>query len=300
MHTCRALLALLLCSTAAARAQEVEPLIARPLTLPRGRVDLTLHGTYTNWASGAGGLIPTSLAGESLALGVDFGASDRVQPGLAIALPIDPGAGFGSVLGSIALATGPTSAMRLDAGYERFGFNGNGTAGFNHVNRFFGGLGAAIKHPIGPTVAFLSGRVGAVHFGHFANVGDNGTGLYLGSSFLPETSSDFFVVSGGDNNGPTNIGINLPAGVLFQPDPHLAVTLQAGYSVAIVIPKSGSTSALHFIPVGMEAVLTPNRLVDIGLRFFLDGYVAESGPGGFDRTSYFDMRQLMLWLRIHA
>ena len=97
MHTCRALLALLLCSTAAARAQEVEPLISRPLTLPRGSVDFTAHLTYANWSAGS-----TSIDGESLAAGLDFGATDTVELGLAAAFPVNPGAGFGSIVGSVA------------------------------------------------------------------------------------------------------------------------------------------------------------------------------------------------------
>ena len=52
MPCLRALIALLLCATAA-RAQKLQPLIERPLILPHGTVDLTLQGTYTNWATGA-------------------------------------------------------------------------------------------------------------------------------------------------------------------------------------------------------------------------------------------------------
>jgi len=59
-------------------------------------------------------------------------------------------------------------------------------------------------------------------------MGDSGTGLNVGASGLTEASSDFLVVSAGNNSSGANLGINLPAGLLMQPDPHLAITLQAG------------------------------------------------------------------------
>jgi hypothetical protein len=51
------------------------------VTLPRGAVDLTIHGTYTNWAAGAvasGAGLPSTFTGETLALGADFGANGYV------------------------------------------------------------------------------------------------------------------------------------------------------------------------------------------------------------------------------
>src|SRR5262245_4469069 len=200
MPTFRALVVGVLCS-AAASAQQVEPVIARPPTLPKGAVDLTLHGTYTNWGTSffAGGGGPTSLAGETLAWGVDYGATDQVQLGLAMALPINPGASFGSILGDTMVRVGKDSALRVDAGYERIGFNGDNTSLVSHTDRYFGGLGAQIKVPLSPAVALVSGRSDAVHFAHFNNIGDNGTGLYIGGSGLTELSSDFFVFSGGSN-----------------------------------------------------------------------------------------------------
>jgi len=298
MTISRAAVALVLCGTAAS-AQRLEPLISRPLVLPRGAFDLTLHGTYTNWSSSAPGAI--ALDGETLALGVDFGIGDRAQLGLATALPINPGAGFGSVLGSAAFATKSSVAVRLDAGFERIGLNGNNTSFISHTNRYFGGLGVPIKAPITPTMAFVSGRTGAVQFGHFNNTGSAGTGFYVGSSALAETSSDVFVISGGDNDSSTNIGINLPAGLLLQPDPHLAVTLLTGYSITIIAPNTSGaqTSAFHFLPVGLEAVVTPVPRLDLGARFFLDGYIAQTGGNLRLNAGYFDLRELMFWTRVH-
>src|SRR3954447_8417509 len=145
MSTARTLLAVLVCS-AAAHAAQFQPVIERPLTLPRGAFDLTLQGTYTNWSTA--GLVgaPLSIAGETLALGGDFGASDAAQLGFALALPVNPGAGFGSILGSAAFPVSKSAALRIDAGFENFGFNGDtaGISGNTHVSRFFGGVGARI------------------------------------------------------------------------------------------------------------------------------------------------------------
>src|SRR5216684_8440396 len=200
-----------------ARAEEPQPLIERPITLARGAIDLTVHGTYTNWATGAAaGAGPSSLAGETLALGADFGATDQAQLGLGVALPINPGAGFGSLFASAAFALDKRTAVRVAAGYERIGFNGDNTSGFNHTNRYFAGLGVRLKVPLGPTLAFVTGRTGAVHFGHFNNIGDKGTGTYVGASGQTEAASDFVVFSTGNNNSSTNLGFNLPAGLLLQ------------------------------------------------------------------------------------
>src|SRR6266849_5724877 len=197
MCNLRPLLAVLLCG-AAAHAQELQPLIDRPVTQPRGAVELTAHGTYTNWDARAFvGPGTGSLTGETLALGADFGATDLVELGLATALPINPGAAFGSILGSAAFAVDKAIALRVDAGFENFGVNGDNTGGSSHISRYFAGLGARIKVPISPNIAFVTGRTGAIHFGHFNNVGFSGVGLYNGASRLTEASSDVLVLSGG-------------------------------------------------------------------------------------------------------
>jgi hypothetical protein len=298
MVLCRALIALLLCG-AAVHAEELLPLIARPITLPADRLDLTVNGTYTNWSTPSAeetNLGP--LEGETLVLGADFGATDRVQPGLAAALPVHPGAGFGSVVASVALAVHRNVALRFDVGYERIGLNGDNTATFSHTNRYFGGIGVPIKIPIGPSVAFVAGRTGAVQFGQFENIGFAATGNYVGSQF-PGSSSDFLIVSGGNNDSGTIFALNLPAGLLLQPDPHLALTLQAGYAVASTSAPPGRLgTTTHFIPVGLEAVVTPVQRLDLGARFFVDGYVAQSGSAFI--PGYFDLRTLTIWLRVHA
>src|SRR6266852_1628180 len=116
MRNPRPLLAVLLCG-AAAHAQELQPLIDRPVTQPRGAVELTAHGTYTNWDARAFvGPGTGSLTGETLALGADFGATDLVELGLATALPINPGAAFRSILVIAAVSGYKAIPLRVVAG----------------------------------------------------------------------------------------------------------------------------------------------------------------------------------------
>lgn len=300
MRIAGAWMALWLCAFSAG-ASDVEPLATRPITLRRGAVELTVNGIYTNWSGSAFAVSTGSFSGETLALGVDFGVSDRVQFGVATAMPIEPGAAFGSVLASVAVALDQRSAVRLDAGYENFGVNGGNFLADTHTDRYFSGVGAGVRLPIGPMLSFVSGRTGAVQLGNFMNIGDRGIGTYFGASFFTEGGADFFVLSGGNNGSPTNIGINLPAGLLLQPDPHFALTLQTGYSVDISIPSGGGdAAALHFIPVGLEAVVSPFAALDIGSRLFIDGYVARSGGAGGTTPGYLDLRALLLWIRVRV
>src|SRR5438067_1583629 len=68
MLTSRTLIALLLSGAAASAQETIRPVIDRPITLPEGKFDLTLHGTYTNWGnSSSAGAGSSSLTGETLA-----------------------------------------------------------------------------------------------------------------------------------------------------------------------------------------------------------------------------------------
>jgi len=78
-----------------------------------------------------------------------------------------------------------------------------------------------------------------------------------------------------------------------QPHPQLALTLQAGYSAMI---NTTTGTAAHFVPVGVEAIISPISSLEIGASFLLDGYVGQSGNSTLD-LSYFDQRTLTLWFR---
>jgi len=68
------------------------------------------------------------------------GTTDQVQLGLGLALPINPGAGFGSILASADVAVDEKIALRTDVGFESVGFNGNNSAGTSHTSRYFAGV----------------------------------------------------------------------------------------------------------------------------------------------------------------
>jgi len=284
----------------AVRADELA-VIDRPITLPAGAVEAMIRSDISNWDFDN----TDALTGATLGASVDFGITSGVQLGLAVVAPIAPGAGFGSIYASAAFALGRAAALRLDAGYERFGFNGTGAdqAGANS-NTVFGGVGVPIKVPITSTLAFVSGSTGAMNFAHFTNVGSNGTGLYLGANTIGSEGADLISVesgngvNGGNDNSGVAISVNLPVGLMFQPDPHFAITLRTGYSAAISLPSDSSgNEAYHFIPVGLDVVVSPVKLLDIGASFALAGYVGNTGGSADPGINYADIRAFSVWAR---
>jgi hypothetical protein len=195
-----------------------------------------------------------------------------------VALPIDPGASFGSALLSGAFASSPQMAFRLDVGVERIGTNGYCCGRDYHTVRWLLGLGPYFRVPLAAKIDFVWGHGGAVRLSRFFNVetrfrgGPGSVGFYYGGSYFPlGAGSDALVVSSGDNNSGTVIDLNLPLGLMLRPDPHLSLTLQAGYSAVIGIPSGGGNAvAEHYLPVGLEAVVSPITRLDIGLNLVFD------------------------------
>ncbi len=74
----------------------------RPLTLPHGLVAPSLQVDIYNVGIHDSGL-DFAGTGESLTAALDVGVTDHVQFGLAIGFPINPGAGFGTVLAGVAI-----------------------------------------------------------------------------------------------------------------------------------------------------------------------------------------------------
>lgn len=300
----RSCLAALVCA-AAAHAQDENPLLTRPVTLPRGSVDLTLHGTYSNWYIGPTTEVPSTWTGGTFALAVDFGVTDSLQLGLAAAFPISPAHSFGSVIGSALVAVDGDAAVRFDAGLERVGLNGSDLPlSSTHSTRYFGGIGARLRFPVLPTIAFVVGRAGAVEFGAFNNVGDGQAAYYTGASMSPAGSADLVAISGGDAQTPTRIAVSVPAGFLVQPHPAVAVTIQSGYALTTLASNTSSsasgTPVSHYVPLDVElAVSTPLPALELGTRLLFSGCVGQSGMSGRE-PGYFDQRSLMFWLRLRA
>lgn len=139
----------------------------------------------------------------------------------------------------------------------------------------------------------MSGKTDAINFAQFTNLAANGQGSYFGSSVFPNNGTDFISIASNTQSG-NGFNVNLPIGVLVQPDPHFAFVIHSGYSAPIAIPSSGSTEVEHFIPVGLDLIVTPNKQVDIGLSFARVGLVASSNGNS---PGYTDIFNAALWLR---
>lgn len=271
------------------------PLADRPLNLPRGALELDLAGHYSNWSGTA--LDSGSVSGEAAAASVAFGVSSGVQLGATLALPINPGFGFGTVAANGLFSLGRDSAFRVDLGWDRLGTNGSG--GFVSAgDTYFGGLGAPLRFKLGQGVALVSGRTGGFELAHFINLGASGTGLYYGASTLGFATGDLLTVahSTGSSSASDSTAINLtvPVGVMLQAADALAFTLWSGYHLSW-FSDGATTSAVHFIPLGLDAVFSPAPALDLGASFNLPGRV-----GGDLKAGYTDLRDVAVWVRFRT
>jgi hypothetical protein len=306
--------ALVLCSLSRGAFGEASPdphgRDTRPITLPAGTVELTLLGNYSTWRGGS--LTRDPLSGESGGLGVDIGLGDRAQIGLAAAVPLNPGATFGSAMIDATFAVTSHTAVRLDFAVERAGTNG-GTGSNSHWVRNLAGAGLYMRLPLSSNVEFVWGRPGAIGLSRFLNLGINeyGTGgkaEYAGGSFFPERvgivlasgGGDTLMFSTGSHDSGTIVSFNIPLGILVRPVPQLSLTLQAGYAGALFAPQGPSvvsTFMQHFVPVGLEAVLSPIAPLDVGVNVLLDNYIGMT-PGGLRGPGLFDQCTVLLWFRL--
>lgn len=270
------------------------PLIDRPITLPGGAVEVDLLGDFSRWSAQS-----SSATGESGAVGIEWGFGGGGQFGLTVALPLQPGFGFGTVAASAAFAVTDSVAIRLDAGYDRLSLTGNtGEVGNFTQDFLFGALGAPFKVRLDRGVALVSGDVGAFKAGHFTNVGQNGAALYLGASFTPVSPAGLVTISKplSDSSG-TIITVNAPIGLLFQPAEAFAVTVRTAY-LAEIFTGSGDTSTSQFVPLHADMVISPAPSLDVGLTFGVAGQV--KGDPILAPTGFFDVFDAALWLRLHA
>jgi hypothetical protein len=257
-------------------------LIDRPLILPTNFLEVSLLGNLSNEGAGT--------SGAATALGVEVGSGEG-QAGLAVALPVNPDFGFGSVAGSLAYSLTRQAAFRIDLGFD----HSQGHDGRADTNFYYGAVGLPAKVRLSPWLALVSGRVGAIDFAHFVNLNDGGgSGFYQGAGQNAFSSSNLLTFTK-QEDGPTQIGVNLPAGLLIQVADSLALTLRAGYEV-IISTSTGDTK--HFLPVGLEAVYSPTRDFDLGASFSLPGPIATTVSSS--SLGYTDIRLAVLWLRFRT
>jgi hypothetical protein len=290
--------ALVLLPCAAFAAPEAYPisLIDRPLILPAGKIEFGLLGNLSNWSES-----DTSITGEAGVAGVEFGFGGG-QLGVALALPLNPGFAFGSIAGSAAFAISAQSALRLDFAYDRVGFNGGdnlSTTG-SSTNLLSGGLGVPFQVRLAPNLSLVSGRIGAMNFAHFTNVGANGVAIYAGAGDVPFSAADLVVITGStESGGGSRLAINVPLGLLIQVAPPFSITLRAGYEGFFALSGGGSTE--HFLPLGVDAVFATPGGADVGASFSLAGSL-NSATATFagNVPGYLDIQMFTLWLRFRT
>jgi hypothetical protein len=278
-------LAVVLLFPCAALAQPYPPrYIDRPLVLPGGVVEAGLLGNLTNLSDGSNG------GAGAADVEIGFG---QAQLGLVLALPVAPGFGFGSLGASGALAIGRQSALRLDFLYDHATFDaGNPIIGGGSADLISIGLGVPFRIPLDRSISLVSGKVGAMHFAHFINLGNNGATVYLGGMGLPLDVSDLFVFSTALDSGDKQLVFNLPLGLMIQPVEIFSVTLRAGFET-IMVPDP-SLRAVFFVPLGADAVLSVSQTVDVGLTFSIDGLVGTTAAA---TTDYAGFRMASLWVK---
>ena len=276
MRSIAAAFLLLPCAASAQPWLEKFPAAAidRPLTLPEDTVELSLLAASSSDSG--------TSTGGSAALGVELGVGDG-QAGIAVAVPAIPGFGFGSVVGSASYLIDPRLAFRVDLAFD----HSQGDVGRPNFNFYALGGGLPAKLKLSPELALITGRVGAMGFAHFANLSVGGVGFYRGAS-LPFEGADLVVYTKQEDAG-SQLMLQLPLGLVYQPARFLAITARAGYQVMIVTSGDGVTR--HFLPLGLEAVVSAGRSVDVGASFGLAGEVQGGG-------SYADTVMGEVWLRV--
>jgi hypothetical protein len=256
-------------------------LIDRPLLLPAGHFDVQLLGNVSSQAQPDG----STSTGEVGAIGLELGDGEQ-QFGLALALPVSPELTFGSVVGGLAQAITPAVAVRIDLAFD----HGKSHDATPDLNVYTIGAGLPFKVRLTHELALVGGSAGALAFAHFTNLDAGGVNDYLGTASTLFSSSDLIVYSRRDDRAAL-FAINAPIGLLWQPLPVLSLTLHTGY--ALLLSGEDGSSPRNFLPLGLEVVVSPAKLLDVGASFSVAGPLG--APAG-----YLDIRLFTLWLRFHA
>jgi hypothetical protein len=265
-----------------------QPIIDRPLVLPKGASEVALRSDFTSIGP-AGASAAYGFAG-SASIEVGLG---KAQLGLDLSVPIE-GFTFGSIYGSAAAALQPQMAMRIDVGYDREVQDRGPSRPVEAEGLVTVGIGLPFEVRLARNVSFVSGRVGAMSFAHFVNFTQNAEFSYVGAGAVPFASSDLFAVTH-FLDGATQISLHLPVGILVQAADSLAISFRTGYQT-LIFADNGANA--HYVPIEGDATLSPTRNLDIGLSLLLPGFIA--GTGGLAGGRYTDTRIGSLWLRLRV
>jgi hypothetical protein len=110
----------------------------------------------------------------------------------------------------------------------------------------------------------------------------------------PFASADVFSITKSFDGG-SQISVNLPVGLLLQVANPLAITLRTGYQ-ALIVDGGGAT---HYVPLGLDAVLSPIRNLDLGAGFLFQGNLSGTGLGSPGST-YTNIWVASFWLRLRT
>jgi hypothetical protein len=240
----RLALVLLLSAAAASAADYPTAFIDRPLVLPPGMVQL--HAAYEPQIVSADG--NTSVAAHFAFAGVDAGVARGLQLGAAVAFELSPDGRFDHSAVRAQYALTDLAAVRLDAGVFHYVATGNfpnGSGGFVDTQGaygFLGGVGLAIKVPLGHCFAFTSGRFTALP--------------PIGGALALASADDLVTVNLNGSNDTGSIGA--PVGLLYQAVPALALQARAG--VRHFFNLNAPSGLQNAVPLGLDVLLSAGAL----------------------------------------
>ncbi len=249
--------------------------IDRPLVLPTGVVAPTLRFDIYNLGYSTDNTAncifcsaSVSGTGAALAAGVDVGIGHHAQLGIAVAIPIAPAAGFGTILFGAAVQLHKSVALRLDIGYNRTlgRFTSAGSTSTSSSNELIAGVGLPIRIRLHRMLCFISGSTGVINYSPFldANLGGSESSSSYVGAYLPVFRSDLlnYVHESDSGSAFDALALNVPFGLLIQPHKRIALTLRANYTLYHIHTSgngNSSNAASHYLPVGLDAVVTVVR-----------------------------------------
>ena len=246
---------------------------AEPLLLPSGTAQGEVSFELTSVSENG-----ISASGESVVVGMDYGASDRLQLGLSASAAINPGA-FGSVDATGELALGPFAAVRLDAAITRETLTFLDQRG--SLNMYDVALSLPSRIRLADGIALTTGRTGAAGFGRPMTYSVGNGSVALGST--PFFGGDSIVAISVNDDGSVAASVQAPVGLLITPVRNVSIALRSGFRHVAPI-GGGSWNA---IPAGVDLVVRAGAL-DVGATFEVAGQIDTS-------AGYFDLRQAAIW-----
>jgi hypothetical protein len=236
-------------------------ILHRPLVLPRG-LGQAWFGFELNRNPNPGVFTEATPASSTrIGLGYDQGVGTDIQVGLNAEFQVSPDTRVRSVMASAQYRAFSELSVRLDGGTRRV----HCLVAPVQTKTF--GLGLPFKHQIAEKVALVSGST---------------TGAEIWDDIIV---TDFRSCPG---EGVTYL--NLPFAFLFQSDEAVAFRLGSGYRTLL----GAIGSAVHFIPLRLEGIMTFDQHIDVGFGVQFAGRVSDPFILDLNEFELFENR-LFLW-----